>query len=199
MPTQRQRNNQVALRQQELKRKQAEQLTEQKLHNMDWICADTSGSMASPAFEGKKRIECLREAVTPFAGRVQVIAFPGGTWSYSFCSADEIPNAVGGTPMTEAFNKLLELEPLHILVVSDGQPDRKSTALEAAGKLAEQCVIDVLYIGPEDPDAITFMQELARMGHGRYSKFDLNNQSPLLLGNKVAEMLALPAPGTIEL
>jgi hypothetical protein len=206
--------NEIAKRDQALA-KQEQARTEQQLHNWDWIAADCSGSMASPAFEGKSRINCLREAVKPYAGRVQVLAFGTlGPNELSFVQADEIPNACAGTPMSAAIKKLAELEPLHILIVSDGQPtdsvydeqepasrilDSKSSALHWAKKLADQCVIDVMYIGPENADAQNFMQELARTGRGRYVRFDMNVQSPLMLSTTVGKMLALPAPGAIEL
>lgn len=180
----------------ELEAREQQLASQKRPHNCDWVVADISLSMNWAAFEDKRRITCLRDALRPLAGRVQVLAFNNTT---QFVQADEIPDAGGGTDLAGALRTMHELEPLHILVVSDGEPNNKPDALTEATKLSDQCVIDVLYIGPQETAAEEFMQALARAGRGRYSKFDINKQSPLLLGNKVSDMLALPAPTTVVL
>ena len=134
---------------------------------------DISGSMAGPAKDGRRCIDC-----------------------------DLIPEPMGGTDLTKCLEKALTLKPKALLVVSDGEPNNRDTALEAARMIVAQLKIriNVIYIGPDDTSAKDFMKELAKIGHGRYKEFDIAVNNPLLLGQKVKGMLALPAPkGSINL
>jgi hypothetical protein len=165
--------------------------------NSDIMVADCSGSMYDIAFEGKTRYDCLKTAIQPFKGRVQVLAFNDYCTE---CAVDTIPHPSGGTRLSDALAKVATLEPLHVLVVSDGEPDSKERALTQADVIAPQAIIDVLYIGPpENERAIEFMKELARHGHGRYQAFDTKAFSPELLESGANRLLALPTPTkTIE-
>jgi hypothetical protein len=164
-------------------------------HNADLIVADISGSMGSPAIAALPRIECVRQALAPFKGRAHVIAFND---SIHEVDCDAIPDPAGGTDLAKALDFVIGLEPLHVLVMCDGQPNIKQAALDSCARLAEQCIIDTLYIGPPSHDRdIAFMRELAAVGHGRAMTFDLSEKSPLLLSQGVASLLALPAPDSV--
>jgi len=164
-------------------------------HNADLILVDRSGSMGLTAIGGKTRIQCVREALAPFKNRAHVLAF---NERCDEVDCDAIPGASGGTNLAGALQVAETLEPIHVLVMCDGEPNSKPQALEWAAKIATQCLIDALYIGPEsDGEAIAFMKELASVGHGRFSMFSLNEQSPLLLGQRVATLLALPDPSMV--
>ena len=163
--------------------------------NADLIIVDRSGSMGLLAIGGKGRIECVREALGPFKNRAHVLAFNDQCVEVD---CDTIPDASGGTDLARALSTANSLEPIHVLVMCDGEPNNGPKALKVAGEIAKQCIIDALYIGPEDDTtAIGFMKELAAVGHGRFSMFNLNEQSPLLLSQGVATMLALPDPDSV--
>ncbi len=164
--------------------------------NADLILVDRSGSMDSPAIGGKSRINCVREALAPFKGRAHVLAFDD---SVEEVDCDNIPNPRGVTLLGKALEFTIPLEPLHVLVMCDGYPtENNDSVLEKAGRLAQQCIIDALYIGPPlDEQAINFMRQLAEVGHGRFSMFDLTEKSPLLLSQGVESMLALPDPASV--
>ena len=164
--------------------------------NADLILVDRSGSMGSTAIGGKSRINCVREALAPFKGRAHVLAFDD---SIEEVDCDNIPNPRGVTLLGKAIEFAIPLEPLHVLVMCDGYPtENNDSVLEKASRLAQQCIIDALYIGPpSDIGAIEFMKQLATVGHGRFSMFDLSIKSPLLLSQGVESMLALPDPSTI--
>lgn len=160
---------------------------------------DISGSMAGPAKDGRRCIDCLRDAMAPLVGQVHVLAFESQVHEVD---ADLIPEPMGGTDLTRALDRALQLKPKAVLVVSDGEPNNRDTALEAARMIVAQLKIriNVIYIGPDDTSAKDFMKELAKIGHGRYKEFDIAVNNPLLLGQKVKGMLALPAPkGAINL
>ncbi len=161
--------------------------------NADLILVDRSGSMGSPAIGGKSRINCVREALAPFKGRAHVLAFDD---SVEEVDCDNIPKPRGTTLLGKALEFTISLEPLHVLVMCDGYPTDE--VFGAAGRLAQQCIIDALYIGPpSDERAINFMRQLAEVGHGRFSLFDLTEKSPLLLSQGVESMLALPDPASV--
>lgn len=169
----------------------------------DMVIADLSGSMSYSAFEGKSRYQCLQEALAPYLGRVQVLAFNNFVREVD---ADSLPEPAGFTAMDKAFKVATYLEPLKVLVISDGCPDNKERAIDEAKKLVNEKedgtfdrTIDVMYIGPANEVAEAFMHKLSDIGHGRYFNFEVDKQSPALLEQKIGSLLALPQPGTIEL
>lgn len=166
--------------------------------NSDLILADISGSMAGcSSIANLSCWDCLKQALQAQGERAAVLAFE--TLVYE-TTADDLPQPTGATNLTGALEHATALEPLHVLVISDGEPNDPKTALTAACQLANDCIIDVLYIGPNNEKAKQFMRSLAEVGRGRYMEFDLTaEKSPLELTSKVSSLLALPGPGTIEL
>lgn len=172
-------------------------VTRETPHNCDMVIADLSGSMAERAFEGKSRYQCLQEALKPFKGRVQVLAFNSRVWEVD---ADALPTPDMYTAMHKALDTAIQLEPIHVLLISDGIPDSKPSAIDSATQLANNCIIDTMYIGPQDETAaIETMKEIAHIGRGRFFNFQIDQQSPALLEAKIDQLLALPSPGSIEL
>lgn len=166
-------------------------------HGLDQVIADLSSSMHSHAFEGKTRYQCLQEVLAKYLGRVQVLAFNNYVTEVD---ADSLPEPSGSTNLALALDESLKLEPLMVLLISDGVPNSKSAAYKSAEKLAKQSIINVLYIGPSNVSAEAFMQEIANIGNGQYGNMRLDKTSSLLqLEEKIGSLLALPAPGTIEL
>jgi hypothetical protein len=165
--------------------------------NADLIVADLSSSMVHIAFGGKSRYECLCLAVKDFTGRASVLAFNNRVFEVE---CNDLPHPSGSTKLHLALHRAVELTPLHVLVISDGVPDNQEWALGETALLAEQCVVDALYVGPaNEVYAEKFMRELARIGHGRYAAFNMEEHTPKMLEQKVGAMLSLPAPTTVEL
>jgi Mg-chelatase subunit ChlD len=164
--------------------------------NADLIVADISGSMMEMAQGGMTRYECLCAALKPFVGRANVIAFNDQVFEVP---ADNIPAPDGSTQMDKALYRAEKLDPLHVLVISDGHPDSRDKAKVAATLLAEKCIIDALYIGPANDRNEEFMKELATIGRGRFSAFNLETHTTKALEDKVSGMLSLPAPSTVVL
>jgi hypothetical protein len=136
--------------------------------------------------------DILCEALKPLAQTAHVIAFNDKVFEVN---ADNLPPTAGYTALHLAIDKAIELTPLHVLVISDGAPDNASLALESAQRLAQECIIDVLFAGSaNDTGCIKFMKELASVGRGRYQELDLHGASALMLDSKVSNLLALPSP-----
>lgn len=195
--------NSITTRNTDLVTRPIRKVTSNTPKHQDMVIVDLSTSMRSPAFGGKSRYECVLQAITPYTGRVQVLAFSDEVREMD---ANELPppGSLGTyTDMTKAFQTAAFLEPIKVLLMSDGEPNNADSALDAARELAGQevanCIIDVLYIGPNNPTAIAFMRQVAEIGRGRFFDFAIDSSSPALLESKIGSLLALPAPGTIEL
>jgi hypothetical protein len=167
--------------------------------NADLILADISSSMGIRCGESHTRHSLLQSALRPLAKTAHVLAFNSTVFEVD---ADNLPPPEHSTALHKAIQKAIELEPLHVLIISDGEPDARETSLDLGAILAEQCIIDCLFIGSRENDrAIEFMRELASIGRGRFMEIDISNpsQSPLL-SSGVAQLLALPSPdGAIKL
>lgn len=155
------------------------------------ICADVSGSMQEMAHGGRRKIEILREALVQVASPETVcIAFSTATHR---CSPSELPEPNGRTAMHLAISDAVAVDPLGLLMISDGEPDDPGAALRAAGRL--RCRINTLYIGPESNQrAIDFMRQLASAGvsKGRADVHDLSRVQPMALARTVASLLDGP-------
>jgi hypothetical protein len=151
------------------------------------VIADVSSSMAEMAGASSK-ITLLRDALTGqrFDRLVAFAARP-----VEVASAELLPLPCGSTALHLAIAHAARWSPGRTLVISDGQPDSESMALESTAQLSG--VIDVLYIGPEDDAAaIAFMTRLARAGSGRCAVNDLSKTGGAMLRHGIAAML-LPA------
>lgn len=129
---------------------------------------DVSGSMN--AYVGNKRkIDHLREAVDEHIADVPIISFSDTLWF------DEIPEPNQSTDMTKAFDACKEhYSPKRILLVSDGQPNNRSSALAAGVSLGVP--IDVLFIGAPGEYGEDFMKELAKATKGHELTVDTMNE-----------------------
>jgi hypothetical protein len=176
-----------------LSREQRALMTKITPKGADLVLADVSYSMAGPAKDGRRCIDCLRDALAPLVGQIHVLAFDS---NWEEVDADLIPEPRGGTRLDKALIRAKELEPIHVLVISDGESDGGfERILRPAKALAEDCVIDTMFIG--DSNAVRakdLMRELANIGGGRYVEYDIAQNNPLLLGGKINQLLSLPAP-----
>ena len=145
------------------------------------ILADVSDSMGGPASGGQRKIDVLREAVGVAMRSSPALLY---VFSASVRESTGIPEPESSTNLAQALREVHKLDPGVTLVISDGQPDNKQLAIDAAKMF--KGAIDVLYIGPEsDLAAISFMKRLAKAADGHFRTYDVARlgNSPALLGH----------------
>lgn len=165
------------------------------------LLIDTSISMGAFMRNGKSRIEGLREVVAGLQAKrpTPMIAFGSApvplaesaearemqdresVLSRRFGTVGvvtEVPDAKGGgTPLTEGIDHARELGYGRAVVISDGGPNDRSSAMEAARNFGGQ--IDVIFVGdPEDGGSI-FLEELAKVTGGTRFEGDLSDVKEL--------------------
>lgn len=148
------------------------------------ILADTSGSMGSPAWGGRRKIDILRDAVgTVRAPTDRLVIF-----SSRAAEVTTIGEPDGGTALHLGLAHIEPWCPSHTLVISDGQPDNEAAAIAQAERLVG--IIDVLYVGPDcDKAAMDFMRRLARIGCGRMQSADIAKQPVTAIAGSLRLML----------
>jgi Mg-chelatase subunit ChlD len=149
------------------------------------IIVDVSGSMDRPVTPDKRRIDVLRDVlarVLPAASGTRIIAFSAGVLPLE--PGEPIPEPAGSTALHLALEHARRARPQHVIVISDGAPDDKQAAINAARAL--QCRIDAYFCGGEDDRAgLAFMRVLAlcsRGGVGRAALADLRRPGTLASG-----------------
>lgn len=156
------------------------------------LMIDTSGSMTDTMRNGKQRIQGLREVVIGLqkARPTPMIAFgyaggggsghplEQGLGSQEVGMVTEVPEALGGrTPLTEAIDFARTCGFSKGVVISDGGPDNRSSAMEAARRFGGQ--IDVIFVGDEGDPGSVFLEELAKMTGGVRFQGDLSDVKEL--------------------
>ena len=148
----------------------------------DWAIVDCSGSMDMPTpTKDMRRIDCVREAMKPYANKLRVLAFGLSDFEEGDVRevrADAIPAPYGSTHLDRALKVLAGRKADYTLVMSDGRVNNEAGAYEAARSCSG--IIDTLYIGDNDPIAENFMRELARIGHGTLPAFQPGPESARL-------------------
>lgn len=128
------------------------------------LLLDCSGSMGEWV-GAKRKIDILRSAIGQLdLSQYRIYAFSSGAEEVQPFA---IPDPSGGTALHFAIGLAAsQCNPQETLIVSDGMPDSKALALDAAARLPG--VISTLFIGSDqDSEAIAFMRQLARLGCGR--------------------------------
>lgn len=136
------------------------------------ILADVSGSMAEPA-GGRLKIDILQDAVDavlPARPQTELLAF--ASLPTAVKRGARLPGPSGGTALHLALEAAASLNPRHTIIISDGKPDSRGSAMAAAKKLPG--IIDVIYVGTDgDREAIDFLHTLAAAGGGHMTRHDL--------------------------
>jgi len=159
------------------------------------LVCDDSGSM-SDFVASKTKWEHMKLAVddclNTYPG-IRILWFASRTGEVK--SASEIPPPHGGTDLCAGLEHAAKFKPERTIVVSDGYPDDRRRALDAAARMTGR--IDIVYCGNDgDSEAIDFMQELARSTGGTSVTWQDGVAS---LEGAVRKMLMIEAPGAIAL
>jgi hypothetical protein len=157
------------------------------------ILCDVSSSMDERA-GSRRKIDLLREALDSVWSELpdaRLVAF--ASTPTDLAGPSDLPAPAGGTALHLGLDAAARHRPGRTVVISDGQPDSETAALDAAGRLPGQ--IDVIYCGPDsDTGAIDFMTRLARLGGGRVVVRDVVRMGRPALGPAVRSVLGLPGP-----
>lgn len=130
------------------------------------ILVDTSGSMGVSDNTERTRYEraCteLEKIQATMPGKIAVISFSD---EVMFCPGGRPWNYACGTDLTKAlkFVKVADVEDMRFIVISDGQPDDESSALQVAKTYKNK--IDTVYIGPGDNSK--FLERLSLVSGGK--------------------------------
>lgn len=138
------------------------------------VIVDTSSSMDTPdSTEGRSRYEqaCLElEALQAhLPGKIAVLSFSNAT---VFCPSGRPDFLHGSTDLAGAlaFAKVADVPGIRIIVISDGQPDSVSEALQVASRYQNK--IDTIYVGPEGGYGQDFLARLAHVSGGQFTTAD---------------------------
>lgn len=151
------------------------------------LVCDVSGSMDTrDAGNGQRRIDALRAIVEDLRRQfpaMQVIAFAS---SAQVCPGP-LPEPHGGTALHLALDLAMQIvnSQSRIILISDGEPDSESAALQSARHLPR---LDVFYVGPEGGVGESFLRRLADQCGGQYQATTLNQ--PRQIQQKIAGLLA---------
>jgi hypothetical protein len=132
------------------------------------ILCDCSSSMWGQSGSGKTRMEimkeCLLRVVSTMTGEAAVILFGARTQKLgSWESFDADRFHVGClTNLAAALRSANRMNPTHIVVITDGQPNSAVAALEQARTML--CRVDVYYCGKGDTETVEFCRSLAQFG-----------------------------------
>lgn len=163
------------------------------------LVLDRSGSMAdiinyeSP--EPERKIDALRKIVGNLrteADFEQLVFDSQNEWT------EQIGDPRGGTALAEALEEVTALRPTtrRVVLITDGWPDNRHSALAAAKSLP--CPLDIFYVGPlTDTDAQNFLKQLAESAGGLYGSADLSKDAEQL-ENKVRLALKAGDPDEIK-
>jgi hypothetical protein len=164
------------------------------------LILDYSGSMANSIHQPgadapyERKIDALRRLV----GNLRLEAqFEQLVFETHCAWQEEIPEPAGGTDLAGALNRVCADRPTtrRCVLITDGRPNNKATALEAGKALP--CPLDIFYVGPvTDTSAQLFLKELAEAAGGKFGQADLGGDTEML-ENKVRLALKAGEPEDI--
>jgi hypothetical protein len=136
-----------------------------------FLVCDCSGSMSSFVTGDRRRIDALREVVRNVREKAdaRVIVFDG----QGARLGDKPTEPYGGTPLHEGIAMAKVHGASACVVISDGEPDSETRAMEAAQAFGGR--IDVVYVGAEGDYGRLFLRRLAEATGGTESTGDLAN------------------------
>jgi len=133
------------------------------------ILVDTSGSMDqhdSRDSRSRYDVACeeLKNLQASLPGKLALLSFSSDVL---FCPNGIPFNYQGMTDLAKAlkFAKMADVKGIRFIVISDGEPDSESQALDVAKTYKAR--IDTIYVGPEGGDGEAFLRKLAKASGGQ--------------------------------
>ena len=150
----------------------AQLVKERKGEHETWLLLDTSSSMHgyTGGYSQTRKIDALRVLVRDLS---QTLICPMLQFA-SDCAVvvdGSIREPMGSTNLRLAIDDAQQRGARHLIIISDGQPDSETGALQAARSFAHP--IDVFYVGPAGDDGERFLAELARASGGKSQTISL--------------------------
>lgn len=134
------------------------------------LLLDCSGSMGDHLATGKTRMQGMRETVAQIQAEKQMKMIQFG-WGPEPSFIETIPPDTGGTPLHLAIILAKNNGVGRAIVLSDGVPDDRTAALQAARDFGGR--IDVIFIGNPGEVGEQFLKELAECTGGESFTGDL--------------------------
>jgi Mg-chelatase subunit ChlD len=131
-----------------------------------FLLLDCSYSMASEIAPHERAIDKLRKVARQLrleSPQLRQIAFPMPNGEEAAEITTDIHEPCGQTPLAGAIDYAAARGAVHLIIVSDGQPDSESAAKTAAK--AARCRIDVCFVGAPGSYGEAFLRQLASL-HG---------------------------------
>lgn len=151
------------------------------LHKAAFLVIDVSSSMSYPIEGGFRRIDRCREVVGSL--HQKGVDFRQIVFSDSPIEMPTIPEPHGGTNLADALAMALDNYATKIAVVSDGEPNSESAAMEQAYRAKQMgVVIDVMFCGQPGTRGEAFLKELAQATGGQGETVDLSDEPDALTG-----------------
>jgi hypothetical protein len=135
------------------------------------IAADVSSSMEDGCADGKRKIDNLRVVLEQLQTTHPVPVCVFGLHGGQIELVERIPEPQGMTPLHKAIDFARVQEANHLVVLTDGVPDSRTAAFEAAARFGHP--IDVFFIGNEGGRGADFCRELAKCTGGQFGITDL--------------------------
>src|SRR3990172_9306655 len=151
-------------------------VTERRRKRDTFLLLDTSGSMDQAVEYGlsTRRIDALKTLV---ADLKRDLSCPMVAFSDAASLIDALPEPQGGTDLAGAIDFCRLQHAVHLIVISDGEPDDGPAALAAATRFGG--IIDAFYVGPDGGKGGTFLAQLCVAAHGRYQAVSLAAQQQI--------------------
>lgn len=146
------------------------------------MLVDVSTSMGDYIRSGGTKILATRTVVATLRESNPV---PVAVFGREIEIVDRVPEPCGGTPMHLGIDFCKQQGADHLVLITDGEPDSESYALESARAFGG--VIDVFYIGDGTDRGSQFAKELAALTGGTVNLTDLG--APKQLAAKIAGLL----------
>ena len=173
--------NAIAKLEQGLQAKSLDALVAAASQEDAFLVMDCSSSMGAKMSNGKTRIAGLGEVVADIVRECnpQMVAFAGNYWEGGDCfMVGEAPADCGGsTPLAAAINFAKENGATRLVVISDGVPDSREAAINAAMLFGGR--IDVVFVGDAGDAGSAFLNKLAKLTGGTRFNGDLGETKKL--------------------
>lgn len=149
------------------------------------LLIDCSYSMNDPTgyYGGPSKMDALRRIVGELRRdgmTTQMVGFGISRGAESVGFIESVPDALGGTPLTEAILFAQHYGAGHLVVISDGQPNDPHTAMAAAQQFGG--AIDVFFVGPKHDPGEQFLTQLAQATSGKCQQVSLSQPKALTEG-----------------